>query len=160
MKNNSVYIAVAALIAAAGAAVYGVLFSLGIIPTAMPFAVSGVIISFAVLVMITFAAIKWKTKNRYALYTSFTILGKWLITAAIICFCVSVLVLSLSPAIIPLYTAILIILIFFWKFTLLLWGFILFGAVPSDCCSTNEAAEAQTYTDIKNCHNNCGSCRY
>lgn len=163
MKNNSLYIALAAVIAFIGAVVYAVLYYFGILPTATIIAVTGIIISLIVLSLLTFALIRWKSKNRYTLCTSLASLGKTVVFSAVVLLCISVLFLSLIPSTTALYIILLFVLVFFWKFLLILWGVLICFAIP-DGNSSHETAETSASSNdngTSSCcnENGCGTYR-
>ena len=147
MKNSYVYTALAAFIAFTGAAVYAVLFYLGFLPTGFLFAQTGAGISVIVLILLTLSAIYCKEKSVHCLHGSLACFGKTLIFAAVAALCISVLLQILPTEATPLYTFILFLTVFFWKFLLIIWAFSLAVSLPGHChidhtvCTSADTAE-------------------
>ena len=159
MKNSSMYTAVAAFLAFVGAAVYAVLFYLGYLPDGFLFAQTGVQVALTVLTLLTLAAAYCGCKAKHSLHGPFACFGKTVIFAAIVTLCVANLMLTLTTEVTVLYTLVLFVTIFFWKFLLILWGFMLAASLPAHCHMDESGCEAEataTAETTANC--NAQSC--
>ena len=169
MKNSSMYTAVAAFLAFVGAAVYAVLFYLGYLPDGFLFAQTGVRVAIIVMTLLTLAAAYCGCKAKHCLHNSFACYGKAVIFAAVVTLCVSNLLLTLTTEPTVLYTLVLFVALFFWKFLLILWGFMLATSIPQYCwldetCGAEATTSAETTTETAGCTNTCstnssGCCR-
>ena len=152
MKNSSACTALAAFVSFVGAAVYAALFNAEILPSGNIFAVTGIIIALTVLIVLTICTLCQKHKEMQCFHRSVGCFGKWLAVAAVALLCASALLLTLPVAVTMLYTAVLFLAVFFWKFTLILWGLCLVCAIPSRCymdensCSCANTTENSCYT--------------
>ena len=152
MKNSSACTALAAFVSFVGAAVYAALFNAEILPSGNIFAVTGIIIALTVLTVLTVCTFCCRCSEIQSFHRSAGCFGKWLAVAAVALLCVSAFLLTLPAAVTMLYTAVLFLAVFFWKFTLILWGLCLVYAVPSRCymdensCSCANTAENSCYT--------------
>lgn len=159
MKNNSMYITLAAVIAFIAAAAYAILFYFGILPPVTVFAATGIAISLIVLVLLTLARFLQRSNNSNKLHNSFAEYGRAVIFAAVVCLCVSVLALTIPAAISVLYTTILLLMVFFWKFLVITWGLLLCGTMPANndhCCHIHN--EQCNDTDTTSNNSVCGYC--
>ena len=162
MKNSSMYTAVAAFLAFVGAAVYAVLFYLGYLPDGFLFAQTGVRVAIIVMTLLTLAAAYCGCKAKHCLHNSFACYGKAVIFAAVVTLCVSNLLLTLTTEPTVLYTLVLFVALFFWKFLLILWGFMLATSIPPYCwldehCGAEATVSAETTTENTACGNSCNT---
>ena len=152
MKNSSACTALAAFVSFVGAAVYAALFNAEILPSGNIFAVTGIIIALTALTVLTVCTFCCRCSETQSFHHSAGCFGKTLVFAAVALLCVSALLLTLPAAVTMLYTAVLFLAVFFWKFTLILWGLCLVCAVPSRCymdensCNCANTAENSCYT--------------
>ena len=152
MKNSSACIGLAAFVSFIGAAVYAALFNVEILPSGNIFAVTGIIIVLTALTVLTVCTFCCRCSETQSFHHSAGCFGKTLVFAAVALLCVSALLLTLPVAVTMLYTAVLFLAVFLWKFTLILWGLCLVCAVPSRCymdensCSCANTAENSCYT--------------
>ena len=159
MKNSSMYTAVAAFLAFVGAAVYAVLFYLGYLPEGFLFAQTGVRVALTVLTLLTLAVAYCGCKTKHSLHSPFACFGKAVIFAAVVTLCVANLLLSLTSENLVLYTFVLFVTLFFWKFLLIMWGFMLAAGLPAHCHMDDNCCEAEataTAETTANCNtSNC-----
>lgn len=142
MKNNTMNTALAAFFAFVSAVVYIMLYMLELLPGAIMIANLGVVLSIIILIVTAITLTKQYSKNGASLYNTFSCYGRWLIWAAIVCLCLSVLLLIISTTNAMLFTALLFFVIFSWKFMIILWALFLSGALPcyrytQQSCSNN-----------------------
>lgn len=163
MKNSSMYTALAAFLAFVGAAVYAVLFFFGFLPSGFLFAQTGVVIALTVLILLTLSAAYCGCRAKHCLHNSLACFGKVLIFAAVVTLCISVLLLTLPAEATPLYTTLLFLIVFFWKFLLIIWGFALAVSIPEYCyiddvCSHADTAAANSNNTANNHSSNTNNC--
>lgn len=141
MKNSWIYTALAAFVAFVGAAVYAVLYFLGFLPAPTLLAQTGIAAALVVLALLAVCTLCCCTVKQGL--NTLGCFGKVLTVAAIITLLLSALLLILPSSTAPLYILLLFLTVFWWKFTLIVWGLTISAALPKhcpldkeDCCTT------------------------